>query len=218
MDKAYVRLVGQPSPSHLDLNTIKAMLDPIGPTEALAVGQTSTNRTKYLDVDKWIKSAIHEASLLRLPDYPLSILDIGTGPGYLPLVCKTLGHRCIGLDRPQMFFAAMRKWTGTETVIHKIEPLKPLPAFRQPFDMVTTLRTPFNTVWAERRLFTIDEWSYLLDEIKKLLKPNGSFSLRMNRKYEYVGLVYGSPELMKLFEARGGSFEPSRAIRFAPLL
>ena len=71
---------------------------------------------------------------------------------------------------------------------------------------------------AERRLFTIDEWSYLLDEIKKLLKPNGSFSLRMNRKYEYVGLVYGSPELMKLFEARGGSFEPSRAIRFAPLL
>src|SRR5262245_31722192 len=56
---------------------------------------------KFTEYEPWIARAWKDAQHLGLDRRkPIEILDIGTGPGYFPYVCRRLGHRCVGLDLP----------------------------------------------------------------------------------------------------------------------
>ena len=182
---------------------------------------------KYLDVDQWFATYWAQARELGLHNAsPLRILDLGTGPGFFPYICRSLGHDCIGLEKPdtdgpphknRIVYARLCAWVGTEVVRHQIRPLKPLPPFTQKFDLVTAFRVPFNMVKAERRLFTIAEWAFFLDDLRdNVLRSGGSFFMTMNKKeHGFEGPGKGDPELMALFTSRGAKI--GRVIHFAEL-
>jgi hypothetical protein len=195
----------------------------LGP--ALALNETAPNRTKYLDLDVWFQRTLIDVKKVGLHlSPPLCILDIGTGPGYFPCLCREFGHDCIGLDRPGMnFFRALRAAIGVEAIEHRILPFRPLPSFKHRFHWVTAFRTPFNRVKHEKRLFSIEEWSFFLDDLRdNILIRGGGFFIRMNdpEMYEYDGPSFGTKTLMQLFKLRGGAVldERHRIVRFAPLL
>lgn len=200
---------------------LRGRLDPAGYDRIVTLNVNRPNKLKYLDVDRWLRKMWLDAKdaglLLRAP---LSILDLGTGPGYFPYICRSLGHDCIGLDRPDTgFYDELRAWVGTRVIRHVIGPRVPFPRFDRRFDLVTAFRAPFDIVRHEKRLFTCEEWSWLLDDLRDhVLAPGGAFHMRMNKDYPYEGSVFGTPELMELFIRRGAWLKPrSRAVHFAPL-
>jgi hypothetical protein len=177
--------------------------------DCLALSKTA-GKSKYLDAERRLGESLRDAMDLELHlAPPLRILDIGTGPGYFPYVCKKFGHDCIGLDKPGMtMFEALRKWVGTKVIDHRISPRGPLTTLAGKFDVVTAFRCPFYVVRSQRRLFTIAEWSYFLDDLKgNLLLPSGSFHLKMNLDHKYEGLTFASNELLRFFETRGAALE-----------
>ncbi len=200
---------------------LERRLDPAGYDKIVALNESRPNKLKYLDVDRWFEKMWLDAKEVGLlARAPLSILDLGTGPGYFPYICRSLGHDCIGLDRPDTgFYDELRAWVGTSVIKHRIEPRMPFPKFDRRFDLVTAFRAPFNTVRQEKRLFTVEEWSFLLDDLHDhVLAPGGGLYMRMNKEYPYEGPVFGTPELMELFTSRGARLEPRiRVVHFAVL-
>ena len=180
-----------------------------------ALGQRKA--IKYADVDHWLNEMWGDAKGIDLHrSLPLRILDIGTGPGYFPYICKALGHDCIGLDRPGLWiYRELRKVVGTEAVPHHILPQVSLPEFPHRFDLVTTFRAPFNTVEKEQRLFNVDDWNYFLDDLRdNVLVPNGSFHMRMNIDWQFPGLTLETSELRDLFISRGAELRAPRIVHF----
>lgn len=203
------------------IGELKRRLDPAGFDKIVALNVNRPNKLKYLDIDRWFRKMWLDAkSLGLLQCRPLSILDLGTGPGYFPYICRSLGHDCIGLDRPDSrFYDELRAWVGTSVIKHVIAPRVPLPRFDRQFDLVTAFRAPFDIVRDEKRLFTSEEWSWFLDDVRDhVLVPGGAVYMRMNKDYPYEGAVFGTPELAELFIRRGAQLEPrTRAVHFATL-
>src|SRR5512147_2157878 len=75
---------------------------------------------KYTEYERWIARAWKDARHLGFHrQKPIDILDIGNGPGYFPYVCRKLGHRCMGLDRPGFFpfWDRLHRWLGLHEVV-----------------------------------------------------------------------------------------------------
>jgi hypothetical protein len=86
-------------PSHL--------LDGLDLSELDAICRTSVKATrqklKFADLDKEMARAWKTATGLGLDQSPpIDILDLGLGAGYFLYVCQRLGHRVVGLDRPDL--------------------------------------------------------------------------------------------------------------------
>lgn len=89
------------------------------------------------------------------------ILDVGTGPGLLPAIFTQSGCRAIGIDHaPEMFTAALH----TALVLGSVFEL-PFPDQR--FDLLT----------ASNLLFLLPNPQTALNEMARLLKPNGHIAL-----------------------------------------
>jgi len=198
-----------------DFSTVAALLSPLDSRILERVRKSpSAKSNKYLEADHWLATFWAEACELGLHEAsPRRILDIGTGPGYFPYVCRTLGHDCIGLDQPDRsrprVYKKLCAWLGTEVVLHRIRPFEPLPPFTKKFDLVTAFRAPFFNVMAEERSFTLAEWAFFLDDLRdNVLRSGGSFSMRMNKKDNaFAGPTKGDPELTALFISRGATVE-----------
>lgn len=138
---------------------------------------------------------------------PLDILDIGTGSGHFVVACRGMGHRCTGLDMvgsplPNQF----ARWCLglRDTVIFTIRPKVPLPAIGR-FDLITSFRSQFQFIDANRS-WTLDEWSFFLDDVLGLLRDGGRFVLKMpTNKNIDSGITRHSPELMGLFRSYGAT-------------
>jgi SAM-dependent methyltransferase len=202
------------------LNRLKNRLDHKALVAAVSIDEDRT-KSKYLEVDKWFSRMwvdVEDNGLQH--SQPLDILDIGTGPGFFPLMCRELGHNCIGLDKPGQtpFYKYLRTAAGTTAIEHRISPFGKLPPLPSKFDLVTAIRSAFNVLHRESRLWNLEEWSFFLDDLRdNVLKPEGRFFLRMNKKYPYDGLSYGSRVLMDTFKKRGAVFKGGRVISFEPL-
>ena len=62
-------------------------------------GNSSDSPRKYIDLNRFVTKAVHEANKLGLLNSkPLHVLDIGCGSGYFLFVLKSLGHQVVGLD------------------------------------------------------------------------------------------------------------------------
>src|SRR6266540_2648774 len=122
------------------------------------------------DLKLWIVRAWKDASQLKLDHPPtLDILDIGTGPADFVYVCQRRGHRCVGLDQPGdfPFWECLHQWLGLRRVrARSVQPKERLPADLGRFDLVTAFRAQFNYNANEKRLWTLDEWTYFLDDLR----------------------------------------------------
>jgi len=178
-------------------------------------------KRKYLDTERFQREARSDALAIRLDELPeKTILDVGTGPGHFPIVCREMGHTCFCMDKEGKFFEGLRKQNGMEMLgEHYIEPMVPFPKLRMDFDIVTLFRVPFNLVLSEQRLFSIPEWEFFLDDVRdNLLKPRGRLVLKLQKHFNVAGLTAKSPELIDLFMSRGAIELRECVFDFDPLL
>jgi len=164
--------------------------------------------SKYLDLKTWLNINLGYALHLGLHRRPsASILDLGTGCGYFPFICRFFGHsvQTIDVDEVSMY----RELTGLLQIprtLHKITAFQPLPEFHTLFDVVTAFMISFNNhkqpdLWKER------EWSFLLDDLTKRCAPKARVFFVLNQEADGK---FCSAEIKSLFEKRGalvkGSF------------
>lgn len=181
------------------------------------------HKLSYADIELWLARSWKAALRLGLDKSPpLDVLEIGIGPGYFLYVCQQLGHRCVGIDRPgdYPFWKAVRQWLGVRNVVeHTIEPHKLLPKTLGTFDLVTAFRAQFNYNAEEKRLWTLDEWSFFLDDLRDhVLRPGARFALRLGKQEHKgnEGLKRSDSELAEFMEGRGAKNE-AKVLLFAPL-
>ena len=93
---------------------------------------------KFLDVRTFLTATLLNAYRLGLHNSaPLSILDLGTGVGYFPVVCAHYGHSVIAIDRDgNRIFEEFPIWLGVDRRTHEIRAGEPLPVMETRFDLV----------------------------------------------------------------------------------
>jgi len=184
-------------------------------------------KLKYLEIEKRFQEMWNEATRLDLHLRPReTVLDIGTGAGHFPYVCRYLGHEALALDRPgARFFDELRAWIGVDVIRHTIAPKQPLPSFPTRFETVTAFRIGFNRkdvsgLKGVSDLFDLGDWGYFLDDLRdNVLSPRGRLVMKLNWQPKHRGLHYGDSELMAFFQARGAMFaDEGRYLTFDPLL
>lgn len=156
---------------------------------------------KYLDVDNWALESMRRVYQLRLNSAaPQKILDLGTGAGYFPYICKFYGHQVEALDVPdnEMYnkiIAALgiRRY---EQYIRSGEPL----LVNGKYDLITAFMICFNN-HKSPDLWHISEWSYFIEYLKaNHLTGNGRLFFSFNSESETEHM---HPELVNFFKSKG---------------
>jgi len=143
------------------------------------LGQRINNRYLRERVDKWIGEKLDVAHGLNLhqTNSTKKLLDIGTGAGWFPFICKLYGHNCIGTDisgRPEYdpvyeFFNI----PFTEMLVH---PFKSMP-LTEKYDYITAMRAFFPQ---RPRAWEKNEWQYFFKDARKHLNTDGALYISAN--------------------------------------
>jgi SAM-dependent methyltransferase len=139
---------------------------------------------KFLDVRTFLTATIQNAHRLGLhTSTPLSILDLGTGVGYFPVVCAHYGHSVIAIDRDgNRVFEDVTRWLGVDRRSHEIRAREPLPQMERRFDLITAFMVNFDQfIETDLSPWGVEEWGYFLRDVAaNQLLPNGRLVLRLN--------------------------------------
>jgi len=187
------------------------------------ISERRANKVKYLDAEKWLGRMWREAKYLNLHQLPSQrILDLGTGPGYFPYVCRLLGHEVWALDMPGTpLYDVMCQWTGIDVIPHTITAQTSMPTFPVRFDLVNAHRVGFNAKGRQgnKILWDLDNWGFFLDDVRdNFLQPAGRLSLKMIFQTDFSGLKFDDKPLQDYFASRGGApLTGSRYFDFNPL-
>lgn len=129
----------------------------------------AASRYKYLDVAYYTFLKLLLARDLGLTKGPpRRVLDIGTGGGHFPFVCRFFGHRALGIDIENPVYESIAACLGIRRTIVRIEPRKPLPELGGRFDVITACGVSFNKLGEQddRRLYwSLEEWQFFLDDL-----------------------------------------------------
>jgi hypothetical protein len=125
--------------------------------------------SKYLDIATYVAVQVRYARRLGLgpspPGTPRRVLDIGTGAGYFPLVCRHYGHSATALDLDSTpMYNDLIRLLGVDRVACRVEPYVSLPRFPYRFDVVTAMQIKFDGKGAGQR-WGADEWRFLLQDL-----------------------------------------------------
>jgi SAM-dependent methyltransferase len=162
----------------LDLAQLQAL------RERYAEASPAPGYSKYLEVATYVALQVRYARELGLAartDPPRRVLDIGTGAGYFPFVCRHYGHQAtaIDLDTTPMYNDLVRL-LGVDRVTWRVTPFVPLPDFPERFDCVTAMQLKFNTrpqggPWGR------EEWSFFLEDLAhRVAHPDAQVFLGFN--------------------------------------
>lgn len=174
---------------------------------------------KYLDLAHWLRVKLELALELGLHRaQPMTILDLGAGPGHFPFVCRYFGHQVLGSDverRPgfpegnsQHLYAALLELFEIDKVHLRIERRRELPDLGRRFDLVTALMAKFDN---PRRgvCWTADDWVFFLHDLAtRHLTPGGRVFLSFNRPFF-------TPEILHAMRERGAAIDDRKCtVRF----
>jgi hypothetical protein len=158
---------------------------------------------KYLDLDHWVLECLRRVYQLDLSHSrkKLSILDLGTGAGYFPYICKYYGHRAEALDVPDNpMYNDIIKSTGVHRYGQYITKFKDIDVNGK-YDLITGFMICFNN-HKSPGLWHIEEWKYFLHNLKtKHLNDGGRVFLSFNSESEHEVM---HPELLEWFRSQGG--------------
>ena len=137
---------------------------------------------KYLNVDYWVLENVRRAIALGLHDSePKRILDISTGAGFFPYVCRYFGHSVEATDVSEnnMYNEIIEIFDITRMTL-SIEKFKPLKIKHQ-YDMITSFMICFNShktpqMWLEA------EWNYFFSDLLLNLNESGTIYLSFNEE------------------------------------
>jgi len=137
---------------------------------------------KYLNLDYWVLENVRRVIALGLHDSePKKILDISTGAGFFPYVCRYFGHSVEATDVSDndMYNEIIEIFDITRMTL-SIEKFKPLKIKHQ-YDMITSFMICFNShktpqMWLEA------EWSYFFSDLLPNLNESGTIYLSFNEE------------------------------------
>jgi SAM-dependent methyltransferase len=164
--------------------------------------------SKYLDFDRWIKTAQSHYDLLQIPaNQKISMLDIGTGAGYFPFVCQQNGHQVMTVDVPgHDFYTEMVDLLGVNRQELFVRANVPLPDFSRRFDLITAFAICFNN-HATEDLWGTAEWDFFIQDLSaNQLTENGRLFMKFNP--EPSGEFFNG-ELRELFTTYGAEIKNS---------
>jgi hypothetical protein len=202
--------------------------------------RSAKDARKFLHLDAWLNAIIGRALVLRVHNSnPLTILDLGTGTGLFPFVCRVCGHAASGLDLPGQLMRSPEREIFTKmpaafdvTVerfpIHAFTPIEGIGTY----DLITSFLINFNNhhksdEWGRA------QWEYFISDLRTHLNPGGRIALMMNANLERygsdlqyydedtkaflasVGKVYGAAIIISSPSAADSTADESRAEAFA---
>lgn len=143
---------------------------------------------------------------------PLSILDIGTGPGYFPHVCNFYGHNAVGVDLVNdPLYNDLVSYLDVDRRPWCVKPFERSPDLGRKFDLVTAFLTCFNnlpTLWGP------EEWDFFLRDLAaNQVVADGRIILWLN--HQAGGRPYNDG-LRNFFTAKGAAIDRNR-IHFTSL-
>ena len=181
-------------------------------------------RIKFLNLDYWLASKLEVALDLGLHEAkPLTILDIGVGPGHFPFICRQFGHQVVGTDVATLeldqawpgrhVYDGLIDVLGVDRRAHTVERgTRVPPHFGGPFDLVTALMVKFDSPFGEPAWTTSDWEFFLRDLATNVLTTGGHAFLKLNRPY-------AGDEIMTFMEEAGGRTNRSQCtVVFEPLI
>ena len=158
---------------------------------------------KYLRFNVRFKGRLNFARKLKLhQSAPKRILDIGTGVGYFPFICNSMGHRCTAFDLGDFpLFNEMIEFLKVDRKVYAVKEFEPLPPVKEKFDLITAFLICFNNHNHEG-LWGIKEWDFFLRDLSaNQLTPNGEVFFQFN--YEWSDGKPFSEELQQFFLNHG---------------
>jgi hypothetical protein len=162
-------------------------------------------RFKFLDVKTFLPTTISRAYFLGLHQFrKLSILDIGTGVGYFPVVCKYYGHSAIAIDQDSnQVFEDVTKWLNVDRRTWEIRAFEPVPSMGQRFDLITAFMVNFDRVKESNyEPWGPEEWEFFLSDMaQNHLEDGGRLVLLLNPHTRKNSAV------LEYFATRGAKFK-----------
>ena len=148
---------------------------------------SAASRYKYLDVVFHILQKLllaRELGLHKSP--PRRVLDVGTGGGQLPFVCRFYGHQAVGIDVKDAFYDGLSACLDIERTTVRVEARTPLPDLGGRFDVITACDIAFN----EKRegkargiYWSPDDWQFFLNDlVAHQLRTPGTIYLKLNKE------------------------------------
>lgn len=150
---------------------------------------------KYLDYERHLRVAIRRALALDLDrSERKSILDIGTGAGYFPLVCREFGHRCHAIDlRDEGLYHDLTTHFAVPKTTHAVRAYQRLPAMGDRFDIVTGFAVGFSNGAGRSSLWGRDEWRFFVtDLMENVIADGGMAWFQLNPSFP-GGARYDAP-------------------------
>ena len=170
-----------------------------------AVTSPGIAQEKYLDIDFWALESLYRYYCLGLHDGgKIRILDIGTGAGYFPFVCKYFGHKVEAIDVPDNH---MYNDIAGALRIHRH--LMRIKSFRSielegEFDLVTAFMVCFNN-HKQQDLWCTKEWQFFLNDLNvHNLREGALVYLALNKETETEPV---STKLLEYFRLSGAIVE-----------
>ncbi|MFM7683303.1 MAG: hypothetical protein ACKO7P_11240 [Bacteroidota bacterium] len=166
--------------------------------------------SKYLDIKPWFIDNLWRCYLLGLNNSkPVNILDIGTGNGYFPFICKQYGHtvRTIDIGFNPIFNSLIQilDIPRRDYAVCANEPIDP---FDIKFDLVTGFHTYFNGHKTEN-VWTSKEWEFFLKDLQKnLCNPNAAAYFIINKEHNKAVAI--DSELEAFFISKGAEVDGDR--------
>lgn len=164
--------------------------------------------SKFLDLNTFLPMTYQHfvyAGLVGSP--PLDILDLGTGAGYFPFLCRLRGHRVHSTDLPgHAFYTEMVNLLGVRRTEHRIERFVPLPDWGR-YDLITGFLVVFNNHRVEN-LWGPAEWEFFINDLREHhAKPGARLVLRLNRDPPGPEGHFYTPELLAYFLSQGAEID-----------
>jgi len=159
--------------------TPEDVLDTLGYDNVVSLGERIGNRYFKADaVKKHILEKLSVAHYLKLHETKgKTLIDIGTGAGWFPYICKLYGHTCIGTDELNRDnYQPIYDWLELDIRDELVCPHTPF-GLTEKVDYVVTLRSFFPN---RPNVWEMEEWKYFFNDIIKNINPNGGLYLGSN--------------------------------------
>ena len=164
---------------------------------------------RYIDARRYLMIALHRLYSLQLHRVePIRVLDLGTGPGYFPYVCRFHGHAAQGTDVEGVEICdRISELLRVPRTIWPIRAFEPAPDLGNRFELITAFMICFNK--SDGGLWGVPEWDFFLRDLaQRVLTSHGAVYLAFHR--ERTG-HYICPELQRYFEQRGARVSDGKA-------
>lgn len=166
--------------------------------------------SKYLNIEFWMKRNMWHVFMLGLDkEKPKNVLDIGTGNGYFPFICKYYGHTVRSIDIwTDPMFNELIELLGIPRRDYEIKNLELIPPFDVKFDVITGFMVCFNGHHSPL-LWTSKEWNFFLrDMATNHCNPGAEAYFTLNEERDT--LLFYTEELYQWFVANGAEVDGER--------